>query len=46
LGHYAALVLEFARWKGTAEVYADGYTPQDADKLEWLARPVDVPRPG
>jgi prevent-host-death family protein len=45
LGHYAALMLEFARWRGTAEVYADGYAPRDVNDLDWLEQPVDVPRP-
>ncbi|MDR0416366.1 MAG: hypothetical protein LBH76_03440 [Propionibacteriaceae bacterium] len=45
LGRYAALVLAFARWRGTAEVYADGFSPAADGALEWLASPLDVPRP-
>lgn len=44
-GHYSGLLRAFARWRGTAEVYADGFAPSDAESLEWIDPPIDVPKP-
>lgn len=34
-GHYADLVGAVRSWRGTAEAYADGYTPDIDDGLAW-----------
>lgn len=45
LGHYESLLLEFGRWRETAEAYAAGLPRGAGEDLTWLDEAADVQEP-